>query len=676
MVYVGRSLNSVSQYVTVDPALIDPSLPVDNRSPDTEGRHMGYWPSYSAITPASRAAYLDWLAEGRPGGAYVGYVFLFFYGIERRILYDIGHADITGEEAGALIAEVERLLGLYGENGSFSGYARGLLSLANCLRVDMDFSGLEPPLIRQGWELPLEVKLALGSLVASGDPLPASWALSWLRLHPEISLRTAAIRCPDEFNDLFKLRYHEVHGAGMKIPRNKTPLAHSYRPASASFSYPVKLGTGKLPDVTRLKRPIRSLQKLAEAITDELDPYSRWVGKHRDRDSLSAISLLPFELVGKRQSTELRDLLQRVESALAGKDTATIAVPDLVAGFPTQSQDAFSLREATSFAQLLERLGFGIAPDIRYSKINFSKHEYAAVFRLPDQHSRPSGRYQAATVLLHLGAAVGAADGTVTADEERLLETHLEQSLELPIADRRHLRAHLQWLLIEPPSLNRMKSRMKTLKPSDRELVARFVVTVAGADGSVSSDEIRVLNRVYKLIGLDTEQLHRNIHELASAPVTVIVPDDTKRYRVPLSPSTDILDSDGVELDRERIAEVMKATREVSDLLTEIFEGPTDTEPTEPDIADVEYDRTSPTTDIAGGPLDPAHVGLVQFLAQRPYWPVSEFEQSAAKFGLLPAGAIETINDVAFQLCDEPLIEGDDPLDLNEYALKELLNAT
>ena len=52
---------------------------------------MTYWPSYSEISSAARTAYVDWLASGRRPGAHIGYVFLFFYGIERRVLVDAMH---------------------------------------------------------------------------------------------------------------------------------------------------------------------------------------------------------------------------------------------------------------------------------------------------------------------------------------------------------------------------------------------------------------------------------------------------------------------------------------------------------------------------------------------------------------------------------------------------------
>ena len=182
MLYVGSSLAGVSPYASTEPALIDPRLAVDNGFPDVDGREMGYWPSYSEISPSSRAAYLDWLAAGRPGGAHIGYVFLFFYGIERRILFDIGEMRRGDEEVQTLVAEVTRLLSLYRHNRSFNRYASEFLALVRFLAPDFDYKDLDPPRAKPGWDLPFDLKIGLGSIVASGDPLPASWALSWLRL--------------------------------------------------------------------------------------------------------------------------------------------------------------------------------------------------------------------------------------------------------------------------------------------------------------------------------------------------------------------------------------------------------------------------------------------------------------------------------------------------------------
>jgi hypothetical protein len=112
-VYIGERLDAVSAMRGTEPALINPELPVNVRLPDPSGRQMGYWPSYTEISPASRGGYLRWLEKGRPAGAYIGYVFLFFYGIERRVILDASTSDVAKAEVPALLWEVQRLLELY-----------------------------------------------------------------------------------------------------------------------------------------------------------------------------------------------------------------------------------------------------------------------------------------------------------------------------------------------------------------------------------------------------------------------------------------------------------------------------------------------------------------------------------------------------------------------------------
>ena len=127
LIYTGSGLAAEKREMP-EPALIDPRLPIDARIPDYAGAKMGYWPSYSSIPADCRAAYLHWLLDGRYApGAYIGYVFLYFYGLERRLLVDSQWSPAARAEHPALVGEVERLLRIYGANGSFGGYAGDLL---------------------------------------------------------------------------------------------------------------------------------------------------------------------------------------------------------------------------------------------------------------------------------------------------------------------------------------------------------------------------------------------------------------------------------------------------------------------------------------------------------------------------------------------------------------------
>src|SRR5262249_36205483 len=136
MLYVGTGLPAIKEWALgAEPALLDPTLPVDKRSTDFEGRLMSYWPSYSDIHPASRAAYLQWLARGgSPPEAVSGYVSLFSYGLERPLLSHNPRSDTPITEIATIRAEIERLLGIYGSNNPFRRYGSNLNGLGILLR--------------------------------------------------------------------------------------------------------------------------------------------------------------------------------------------------------------------------------------------------------------------------------------------------------------------------------------------------------------------------------------------------------------------------------------------------------------------------------------------------------------------------------------------------------------
>src|SRR5690606_16718019 len=95
---------------------------------------------YSSIEPECRLAYLQWLTNGKKDpNAYIGYVFLYFYGIERRIIADMPER----EEMLLLIGEIERLRSIYSANRSFDGYSTRLLDAARLIMTWRDTASLE-----------------------------------------------------------------------------------------------------------------------------------------------------------------------------------------------------------------------------------------------------------------------------------------------------------------------------------------------------------------------------------------------------------------------------------------------------------------------------------------------------------------------------------------------------
>lgn len=680
MIYVGESLRAVNDWDS-EPALINPNYKVaGHRSPDG-APELSYWPSYSAIHAGNRARYLQWLAEGRSDPHIgIGYVFLFFYGLERRALFDARHVAAARAEVPQIVAEIERLLEVYGQHKSFVGYAERLLGYIRCRNGFIDVANVVPPRTRSSWGLPMEVKLVIGKYVQDGTPIPPEWALAWLRLDPRAGLRTAGERCPEELVDLFMLRYRERFGDGLLLKRNKTNLRVEYHAASSSFHGVQMDHTIDLPDVTRLEGPLTKLRKLGDDVQQELDRYSRWVGRTGDRTSPSAIALLPAPIAERRLTGDAAALLSTVRTALGSGDVAVVSTKDILQYWPVKDSPKVTKAEAAGLGDLLSSLGYGIEPDVRYGGLNPGKTEKLAVFTVGHDAPKPTQEFENARVLLHLGAAVAAADELVTAQEQTSLEEHLQTALRLSAQERTRLQGYLHWLLKEPPSLAGLKPKLQLLTEVQRTTIARFLLAIAGADGRMAAPELKVLGKIYAVLGLDSGSLYDDVHNLAvtpvePGPVTVIASDrsTTNGYTIPPKSKPSATAGTTIPLDLRRVREIMDNTAAVSTILTSIFAEATE-EYIEPAViydVDAPEDPIVRPAKIAG--LDEAHFNFVKALSTKDQWNQEELSQLATRYGLMSAGAIEMVNQAAFAACDEPLLEGNDPAEVNRYALEEIL---
>ena len=286
---------------------IDPDLPVAREGSDLSGAGLPYWPSYCDIDPRARATYLDWLAGGREDRRFgPGYVFLFFYGLERRFFVD----DSTVAEQWVLVEEVERLLRVYGENHSIRRYLRGFVDAA---RIVLAPSGDDLQLCfeRSGYELPLGLRVAIGRMVKEQQALSAEWLLAWYLAHPETRLRTPVTRASREFRELFRQLFDDRFPGGLKVRAPKRLLGVCYRAASADFEVDLGRFLGDVPDIAVTSKSLNIAKELAEAAIDALDKYSRYLGRNPDgRDTIEAHALLPVRLWPMFPCAEMEGLRQ------------------------------------------------------------------------------------------------------------------------------------------------------------------------------------------------------------------------------------------------------------------------------------------------------------------------------------------------------------------------------
>ena len=253
--YYGGQLKAINGYET-DASLIDGSLSI-NYSISADIDDLGYWPKYNSLSKHVRGRYLNWLSGERNDlDIPIGYIFLYFYGIERRILVDYQKKQVSDDECFELYNEVVRLRKIYGSNKSFYSYATNLIEYLSIVVphiIKIDDSEIEHSIYSQLF------KYRLAIAVKENSPISPQLALIWIKSNPNYKLKTPALRCKNEFDALFIKEYQKKFDKGMILKPNKTKLIINYYPASSTLQG-IELEDLNLPDIS-FKESFETLSK-------------------------------------------------------------------------------------------------------------------------------------------------------------------------------------------------------------------------------------------------------------------------------------------------------------------------------------------------------------------------------------------------------------------------------
>jgi uncharacterized tellurite resistance protein B-like protein len=667
--YVGGALRPAHASAERDNCLIDPSLPVAAR-PDTGGQFMDYWPSYERMKPSCRRALLEWMATSRSEPeTYIGYVFVYFYGLERRAVLERSEPDRP-----LIREEVRRLLAIYGRNGSFHRYASELLSALELLDAG-DRHDPDPVYEPAAGDVPASVKIAVGRRLKEGRPLEPERLLSLVMSHPETRVRTPARRAFPQLVELFRKECERRQPKGLLFDARGLPPARIvYRAASGTFVCDLTENYGAFPDASKHAAALAFGRTVLDACTERLDAYSRFVGKAPElAGCLHAMALLPPET----RASLLEPGSESPAAWLHDQADRMAAVPvaelfKLMAGTVPERLTPARLKEA---ADTLAKFGAGLVPDPRFS-IGHDANGEVLLFRLEqpvENLPEASAEYKSALLVLSLGMLVAKADGTIDQSERHALQSICE-GVSVAASERRRLCADLRWLELHPLQLARLRGRLSMIAPAEREEIASLLVRVCAAGRVPQSAEVAILERIYRQLNLDPERLYRGLHRTADAaasadgPIRVVPAQPAAGFAVPRAPET-VPTGTEKKFPRpgaprpDRLQEIRAETQAVAAVLDRVFEQPEDFGRASDDSPVGKDDRTER--------LGPRELRLLHQLLARDTWPRPDFERLARELGLVPGAAMEELNAWAYEAHDDVLLEDGDPVRVNRELVIE-----
>ena len=646
--YVGERLDSLRGYMQ-EPALVNSSLPASAQSFNhsvfyTDGT-LGYWPSYDSLSRECRGSYLDWLASDRSAeNTPIGFVFLYFYGFERFFLENSKDTNTETIHFEHIFEEVLRLNTVFGFNRSFAGYSANFLEFMYLVKPDLFESEKHKlPKTRQS----LLFKLRLAEQVVSTEKVDEELALEWIKNTEQYSLRTAARRCEVEFDSLFKIYFERKFPEGMPVKPNKTKLNAEYYAASGGIPS-VKILLEGLPDPSILKGPVNKLIPLADKATEELASYSRYLGKaDTTKDDLAALMLLP-SAIANSQPSPLVETFKAWAQTIISENEGLTDVAEFWLQTGLTKPKAINKKESELICSLANFANVGVAPDLRYHHAKLKLDGKIVLFAPGHENGFiPSHTFNQVGVALRLGAMIASIDGFVDESESTELQKLIAHDEKLTDTEKRSLQAYLTWRLATPSDNTGLKKRLSGLGAKEIEFVKRFIISIALADGNVDNKEVKQIEKLYTNLGLDKDTVSSDIHQLTTSNHQSVSGRES---------------SSEFSIDETILALHESQTTEARSMLEEIFTSEYD------ESESLEVAESS--NDING--LDQAHSQLFEKLCTQAQWSRNEVARICGDLNLMIDGAIETINDWAFDLVDAPVIEDDGEIYIDEEIVEEI----
>ncbi len=649
-----------------EPSAICKRLSVDSNQRVDED--LPYYPNYESLSPGQRGFYLDWLAGGRrmsnPDQLPTGYLFLFFYGIERRVI-------VEGDRDSSLWNKVFDLLQIYGmtrRSRSIPSYFGDFLHFVSYSWGAEDYSLRLPALLEMQGERLSETALGLALAHHFLKNQPIDWKLGHLvAMGLEDSRRSVVIkRTGNAFREMFMTRFQESYPQGMPLKASKRGRAVRYQAGNASLSPGYGSSSSQtgspfviqVPGVLGIRSQFRPLAEIWNRCIEDLSGYSRAVGKINkengasSQDLLRAHLALPHEIrKGKPHPLEIpyRDALDGCTEE-DGLIFAPVAILASMSGI--EERQNLTQKQSENVALLVESFGDSLAPHPAILNLPLAWDQEVAILPNP-AGGEPSTSLGGLLRLLYLAILVASADGVI--DDDELEVFHSSSGIEDDFGKAQAKATQAVLVRDTNVASKRLQNIAKSVHASERMTVFKLMVHIACCDEVLSSDENRMLRRIAKALKLGSDALDDVMSEDAAfQTVTVVHGRKILRGETIPKPSK----APAFSLDMERISALTAETAEVVSILSRAIEDESEEED-EPEIVSAEKKPATKAPEWMND-LDeryrPALMEILINIAGQSF----VLDEIAGRHHMLPDDLIDGVNAWSDETLGDFLIELDD----------------
>lgn len=586
---------------------------------------IGYWPSYSALSINQRGAFLKWLSEGKKDKYInIGYVFIYFYGLEYRAVKE-------NKDLPLIAYELMQLRKIYKSNRSFDNYSEGLLSYIlskldrnQAKNIFNEF--IEPDLDKNSYIYESGIDL----LVNNVNKISISRLISLIPSFQKTANSIIPYKVGNYFYDFFlKIANKEIEKAisNMSFKKVKRPYL------SASLN----LNQTKTYECLYLNLDNRIKNQLSKKWNQAIEDFRSYSRKISSAKPWAAFSLLPDQI----KSTAIHpwaDKLKEVELQFADKKLISLKELISILDFPVSGK--LKKNERSAIVEALLSNNLIMEPNILYFNKPYSLDEKVYISKVEKAHMLKNDHYKFISAMADIGTHIAYADNDYSEVEAAKIYMFLYHEFINDEIESDYLRTRLHLYLYQKPNIQGVVKKLsETLNIKHATLFSEYLVQIALSDGNLCSNEDKEIKKILSKIGLNLSQID-NVYK----KFNINIPFENQLIRKASTQNSvgssipSKTESESFSIDRNRLEQISKNRKKVRDMLSEFIEENEDADENETHEVASQIKEEKNT-------LNKPHEEFLSIVLEKNKWNKKDITKEAKKLGLMVNGAVSIINN-------------------------------
>ena len=609
---------------------------------------LGFSPNYNELEEDQQGYYIAWLAKGKPAIDDMGYVYLYYYGLEYRALVEKKDRKDILFEVIDLVTKFKKLR--YGYD----------LIVYLTLTIN-NFSLEETEIITQFY---LENKQKYSNNPAYNtilkNLLPHSqfkkeFSPAQLLYDKEQEKLTARKKELLEYyfgNMLEKLPDTEIFTTQKQVynyymAMKSGTFIDTFYPACNAVSYDALLPTAKAKHLYT-----HALHIIKEEIKQSIKNFENSSAPLTETEKFL---FLPEPLKKDIPPPQLFNF----------EENTIISIANLAAILGIPLEETITLRQSIFIAETCEALGYEIEPSALLTRKAYKNEETVILYEQEFIKKISSEHYQTACLFADLGYQIALEDNTLSQTENSGIEDFIKKEFSLSQAEyyRLQMRGKLIARTQKITTNGTIKKLIKTASSNVKETVIRFLLVIASKDGIIKEKEYRLLQKIAEQLTITEEQLKAIISQFTDTAHEAVIFEE-------IHSKTQNAEEIKLQLNKEKLAKVQINTAEIHTVLQEIFgeeqEASPQSEPQEQNVSD----------EMGQNQQGNAFRDIVTILLEKENWTRNELMNIIQHKGMMLNSILDEINEWAENEYGDFLIEESENIYAINNDVAELIKQT